>query len=263
MANGASAAVTEATRLQEIGFAEFTSTLINEVFDALIAANLRQMEAYIGLLQAAALTLTDFISRTEDDISPQEVVAFLERFGGLELEQRLTNEQVGALNAALELSTTAGVDENNRVAATTSRLTQEAKDTIEAAVAKRIVANRFELLQETVRQGALRLIVDNGIIETRLTFSTYGRSDRSKSTSERLRDESVAASGGGAGVGFGGTGGAITGGFGAGFAAGRAATSLNVSTAKSSERDVTGSRVQIYGRVEIHFKTDYAPLSGR
>lgn len=256
MANGASAAVTEAARLQEIGFAEFTSTLINEVFDALVAANLRQMGAYIDLLQAAALTLRDFISQTAADVSPQEVAAFLERLGGLEEGRRVDDPDV--LNSALELPANAEVDGNNRVVPARA-LTDDDVTSIQTAVARRLAANRFQLLQETVRQGALRLIVDNGIIETRLTFSTYGRSDRSKSTSERLREESSGASGGGAGIGFGG--GPF--GFGGGFATGSAATSLNVSTAKSSERDVTGSRVQIYGRVEIHFKTDYAPLSGR
>ncbi len=42
MANGTSAAVTEAARLDEIGFPEFTCKLVTDVFDALVSANIRQ-----------------------------------------------------------------------------------------------------------------------------------------------------------------------------------------------------------------------------
>jgi hypothetical protein len=40
MPNGTSTAVTEATRLTDIGFPEFTAKLVKDVFDALLAATL-------------------------------------------------------------------------------------------------------------------------------------------------------------------------------------------------------------------------------
>jgi hypothetical protein len=51
-------------------------------------------------------------------------------------------------------------------------------------------------------------------------------------------------------VGFGGAG---------GF--GKSNSSLTVSTSKESHRDVSGSRVQIFGRVRLNFKTDLLPLA--
>ncbi len=261
MPNAASAAVTQATRLQEIGFAEFTATLINEVFEALVAANLRQMEAYVGLLQAATQSLKDFINETAGAVSPQDVATFLGRFQPLQVGQPVAD--AAALNDVLELPASVGEPVNNRAAPATGNLTTTTKQKIEDAVAKRIAANRFELLQETVRQGALRLIVDNGIIETRLTFSTYGRSDRSQSASERQVAANSSEAGGGAGIGVGGFGGVANILGGGGFQQVKTSASLNVSTAKSTERDVTGSSVQIYGRVQIQFKTDYAPLASR
>ena len=36
---------------------------------------------------------------------------------------------------------------------------------------------------------------------------------------------------------------------------------LHVTSARESQRDVSGSRVQIFGRVELQFKTDYVPLN--
>ena len=40
MPNGTSTAVTEATRLTDIGFPEFTAKLVKDVFDVLLAATL-------------------------------------------------------------------------------------------------------------------------------------------------------------------------------------------------------------------------------
>ena len=38
-------------------------------------------------------------------------------------------------------------------------------------------------------------------------------------------------------------------------------SSLHVTSARETQRDVSGSRMQIFGRVEIQFKTDYVPLN--
>jgi len=51
MPNGTDLAVTQAGRLNEMGFPEFTAKLITDTFDALIAANMRQTQAYIELIQ--------------------------------------------------------------------------------------------------------------------------------------------------------------------------------------------------------------------
>lgn len=77
MANGTSAAVTEAARLDEIGFPEFTTKLITDVFDALVSANIRQTESYVELLQAVGKSLTAYINDTKDDIDGAQILQFL------------------------------------------------------------------------------------------------------------------------------------------------------------------------------------------
>ena len=77
MPNGTSAAVTEAARLDEIGFPEFTAKLITDTFDALVSANLRQTEAYIELVQSVAKSLKEYINDTHEDISGEELLRFL------------------------------------------------------------------------------------------------------------------------------------------------------------------------------------------
>jgi hypothetical protein len=73
MPNGTSTAVTEATRLGEIGFPEFTAKLVKDVFDALLGATLRQMEAYSQLVAATAKTLQEYVSENKNLVSGEEV----------------------------------------------------------------------------------------------------------------------------------------------------------------------------------------------
>ena len=69
-----SAAMGYATQIEEIGFPEFTTKLVGDTFDALIAANIRQQQAYVELLQATSKSLSAYINDTKDDITPAEIV---------------------------------------------------------------------------------------------------------------------------------------------------------------------------------------------
>jgi hypothetical protein len=106
----------------------------------------------------------------------------------------------------------------------------------------------------------LRLYVDNGSIETRLTFTTYGSSVSASESSTRKRVESNVRAGASASAG-GGLLGLIAGTPKVGAEASSEVTTIAVSSAKQSQRDVSGSRVQIFGRVKLNFKTDFVPLA--
>jgi hypothetical protein len=273
MPNGAAQAVDNATRLSEIGFPEFTAKLITDTFNAITGSYLEQTTQYITLVKAVSASLQDYITNTVDDISADEIGSFLISLGALNNNAlnfllgdsttpgSLSASETTALNNALTLPPAAsGVA---AAAIPSGALNNNRKQAIAAAIARRIAANKYDLLQTMVRQGVLRLYVDNGTIETRLTFTTYGSAVSSASKSNRQRLEENAASAGGAAGGIGGTGGIVTAGFGGGFASGRASSQLTVSTANSSQRDVTGSRVQIFGRVKLNFKTDLLPLTSQ
>ena len=184
--SGTSEAVTQATRLSEIGFPEFTTKLITDVFDALISSNIRQTEAYIELLQQTSKSLSSFINDTKDDISGDMILDFLARALPADVDNQekvtavennggnatLNQDQANALNAALETPEEAGVADNNQIAVDG----QNSYDAILDAVARRISVNKYDMLKEMVKQGILRLVIENGDIETRLTFTTYGSS---------------------------------------------------------------------------------------
>jgi hypothetical protein len=261
MPNGTSAAVTEAARLDEIGFPEFTAKLITDTFDALVSANLRQTEAYIELVQSVAKSLAEFINDTKDDISGEELLQFLaaalppadpasEDPREVKAGETLTDDDVELLNTAIETTAEAGVPDNNKVA-TAGELDQAKVDAIFEAVAKRIAVNRYGLLKEMVKQGILRLVVETGVIESRLTFTTYGSTFYQKNANSYHRSTYRRVS-------KGKTSGIVSI-FGS-YSSNTKRTSVSVRTTKETHRDITGSRVQIFGLVRINFKTDYLPL---
>jgi len=264
MANGASAAVTEATRLDEIGFPEFTTKLVTDVFDALVSANIRQTQSYVELLQAVSKSLSEYINNTKDDIGGEEIVQFLamvlppDNASGSSSNatkvasgQTLDSDAVTTLNAALEVPAEASVANDNKVA-TAGAVDAAALTAITNAVAIRLAANKYDLLKEMVKQGILRVVVESGTIETRLTFTTYGSSFHQTQSNKYHRDSFAFRS-------KAKTGGLVS--LWAKASASTSYTSINVRTTKETQRDITGSRVQIFGGVTLNIKTDYLPLN--
>lgn len=254
--------VAEAAKIDEIGFPEFTAKLITDTFDALVSANMRQTEAYIELVQSVASTLAEFINKTSDDISGEELLQFLSRVvpadadssdpqTKIQVGETLSDGERDNLNTALTLPDEAAVTDNNAVA-TTDPIDQNLFDAILDAVARRISANRYDLLKEMVKQGILRLVVEDGLIETRLTFSAYASSFYQKNSNAYQRNTYKRNSKGGTGP--------IISLFG-NYSSRTARTSVGVRTTKETHRDISGSRVQVFGMVRINFKTDYLPLN--
>lgn len=261
MSTGTSAAVTEATRLGEIGFPEFTAKLITDTFDALVAANMRQTEAYIELVKQISKSLTEFINDTKDDIGGDQILQFLTNVlphaeTGTKLQEgaKLNKDEAIALNEAVKVE---GVQEDVVPVPTSdaegTTVNKELFGTIIDAVAKRIAADKYTLLKEMVKMGLLRLVVEHGVIETRITFNTYGSTFYEKNASNYSS------------TGFGSSTSVSTGSLVSKWVKASASASfshVSISTAKETNRDISGSQVQIYGRVQIDFKTDYQPLAG-
>jgi hypothetical protein len=257
MADGTSTAVTEATRLNEIGFPEFTAKLINDTFNTLVAANLRQMEAYSELLVATSKTLVEYTSDHQAEIGGQEVWDWLTKnlpgpaasAAANPTEADATLVRVGVTLAADEA---AKIQDRTGLAVGADALSQTEHDSVITEVRKKIAGDRYNLLKEMVRMGILRLVVDSGTIETRLTFTTFGRSEslRTASTYD-TKSFNISARAQ--------TGSALSKWVQASVAANY--SKVSVRTTSAIDRDISGSTVQIYGSVVIRFKTDYQSLA--
>lgn len=255
-------AVGYASRLNEIGFPEFTTKLVSDVFDALITADLRQQQAFIELVEATAKSLTTFINDTKDDIGAAEIMQFLANVvpptdpaatsepTKVVPEQTLTESDARSLNTALEVAD-GGVDADNKVAKA-GRLSNSGYEALLTAVATRIAANKYNQLEQMVKLGMLRLVVDDGVIETRLNFRAFG-SDYLREKSAKMERTTTAFRAK-----------AKTGGLLSLWvrASGSASTvSVNVDTSSTDSRSSSTVDIRIMGGVKINFHTDYLPLS--
>jgi hypothetical protein len=256
MPSSISPAVDEIVRLPDIQFPEFTSKLITDTFDAIISANLRQTESYIELVGALAKTLSEYINDTKDDISGAEILQFVATLLPGPDEQHPTKIASGATLAgpeATKLTTALTIaGEAAPPAIPTAALTASDVSAIKDAVAKRLAANKYTLLKEMVKIGLVRVVINGGKIISQLTFSTYASSfyvRNSSSYNSSNFDLTVKAN----------TGSALSKWFSASASA--RYTSVSVRTTNESQQDVSGSSVNIFGRVELDFKTDYLPLS--
>ncbi|ARM31075.1 hypothetical protein [Prosthecochloris sp. HL-130-GSB] len=244
----------------DVAFPEFTAGLINSTFDALVSANIRQMEAYTELTSVLSQKLSEYINNTRDEVSGQEILQFLERVLPLNSDEHTTkvvkgqNMQLSAadaesLNKALELPAAAG---KTPVKVTAGKVDDQYTKILDS-VADKIVVNKYLLLNEMVKQGMLRLVIENGTIETRLNFSAWSYDHYSNRSTGYSREETKSGSKKSRGL------------FGTLFfgpSSGKSnKTSIHVNTSNATSGGSEGSRYNIFGGVRLNFKTDYLPLA--
>lgn len=251
-------AIIDAQYLPELGFPEFTSKLISDVFNTLISSNMTQTEMYIELVKQVSKTLTEFINTTKDDISGDMILQFLATYAPDTSSASktlirddntgtLTTQEASSLNDALAID---GYTGQTPVNTTDSIATQY--DAILEAVAKRISADKYTTLKEMVKLGILRVVVNEGEIETSLDFRTHASNfynNTSNSYNRSQFDFSASA----------GTGGFLSNWIKA--SASTKYTQLSIRTSSSTSGGNTSTDVKITGRVKINFSTDYQALS--
>jgi hypothetical protein len=289
-------AIETAARFGEIPFTEFTSELISSTFDTLIDANIRQMEAYVDMVNALEPGLTNYVNNTVDSVSMQEISDFV---NSLNLPSPTeTNNLIATLQKGFEFNVTppttpAQIVSNELPSANTlttiiNAVAPIAKDLVGKirgqdgtiklnenqtlqnvqesflkhtdkalpnynilyqSIAATIASNKYSLLQNMAKMGLLRLVVTDGQIETRITFQTWeehektdesGHSDKTRSKNKETTRLSLGIFG---------------------RRTKDKTRTITVNTAKSYQRDTSGSKVEIFGRVLINFKTDYMPLN--
>ena len=97
-----------------MGFPQFTAQLITDTFNAITTSYMEQTAQYIGVVQAVSQTLQDYINNTADDISADEIGAFLLGIAGL--NDDALNFLLGDSTATASLNGTEVTAINNAVA---------------------------------------------------------------------------------------------------------------------------------------------------
>jgi len=134
--------------------------------------------------------------------------------------------------------------------------TKVSKSKLLDAMAQKISADKFSILQEMVKLGMLRTVIDSGTIETKLMFKTRHLDETSSSRKDRTRTRTNEKNKG-------------RGKYNASNeifsrAKGRnknKTRALNVVTVKESDKTKNTTSTTVFGRVVINFSTDYLPVA--
>jgi len=247
----ASDVVDELSRVDEIAFPEFTHKLISDTFDATVSSMIRQQEAYADLLEQVAASIEQFEA---DNVSEREVDHWIQANGPMEEGESTigTPEEPGELDeeaaSRMEAKLRNPMEDLEVSSLPTGSLEPGDVRQIRRLVRRKISRPRQEALEELVEQGIVRVVLDDGTIETRLKFEARGRESDTETESQRERTRS----------GFSGSGRLLTSIVGVGIGGGY--QSIDVSTQRERrERDVEVEG-EIFGRVELNLRGDYQPL---
>ncbi len=170
---------------------------------------------------------------------------------GLFPKKENMNADNNYLTAYLDMNHT--VLAEHQAALNVSATAMSGRNLLYRSLAATVASNKYALLQNMASMGLLRLIVSDGQIETKITFSTWESHSDGSSTEDKKRD--VAGS---LALNKSGILGSI---FGKNKAGINRTRTVAVSTAKTWHQDSSGSSVNIFGHVRINFKTDYLPLN--
>lgn len=261
-------AVSLSTRLPDIRFPEFTAKLITDTMDAVVSAMIRQMEAYSVLLASAAKTIEGFEA---DEVTPEEVDNWLAtNFPNPDAPEGAPLEDLTIINKEFVYNAETATDPENiplkqlleaefeelglnrpATAADTdyhNGALEPSMDNIRKAVKRKLARTRLSTLQQLVKMGIVRIIVDEGKIYTKLTFDIEATQfhEKVKNQYERKRW------GAGARTSFVGRL--------FGISAGARYSKLKVATVRERDFSRVDARVTIIGGVDIMFRTDYSPL---
>lgn len=265
--------IEEASLVGSVGFPEFTSKLVNDTFKTLLSNQARQTQAFLELTDEVNKTLTQYRNDTENEIGIDEIFTFIAGFVPTVDLEVLSNDEIDgmsftnagatvdqfdALNAALAINQ----EEIDDLSLNTSTDTPifitsvvldvaSVNSVVINAVINRVSVNKFRFLRDLTRQGLVRLVVENGMIETSLNFTTTSNStlrDSSRNFSRSSRDFGISGSGSFFGRAL-------------RVSAGANYNRVNVNTQTSTVRGENSESITISGRVKINFASDFRELT--
>ncbi|NJN30328.1 MAG: hypothetical protein HC824_07760 [Synechococcales cyanobacterium RM1_1_8] len=267
--NSANQAMNVASRVQELGFVEFTAGLINGTFDAIIGATIKQMEAYAALVADLAKTLAQFQA---ENVTKAQVNAHLSNrypdgIGGTSVRAdytfeatkadpntgiaaRTATENLKAIADALNLET-AGLTAplSLTIADGADKFTAEQITPIRAAIATMLASSMMDHLRAMAREGMARIVITEGSIRTKLTFRVSSTEAQKVQQAKYHRDSFDASVRGKAGWGWGSV------------SAGANYSNLNVNTVNETSTASITMTTEMIGEVNLKFRTEtFAPI---
>jgi hypothetical protein len=258
-------------QVQNLGFVEFTSGLINGTFDAIIGATVKQMEAYAALVADLAKTLTEFKADnvTEAQISAHLASRYPDGSGGtsvrpsyeftptaadpvtgtlaksahdklIEVKDSLIQE-TKTNKTPLEFS---GVNAIDNLA---TKFTQGQVTLARTAVGEMLAISMIEHLRAMAREGMARIVITDGELTSKLTFNVTATAEQEARRSQYNQYKSNGTTAGWNWWNW-------------GYSYNNY-NQLNVSTVNETSHDKVTMNAEIIGMVKLKFKTEsYPPI---
>lgn len=274
-----------AKQVQNLGFVEFTTGLINGTFDAVINATLKQMEGYAKLVADLAKTLAQFQAENVSDaqINAHLSTRYPDNQGGttvrsdftfidtaadvasgttekkakdklIEVARAIVAGSITIKDAAQRLKlnssdtgTGISLDVDASDTATATKFTTDQVTKIRVVVGLMLATSMVDQLRAMAREGMARIVITNGEIMSKLTFNVSA-TDEQREQQSRFNHSSFGASvRGGASWGWGSA------------SASANYNQLNVNTMNESSFDSVTMSTEIIGQVKLQFKTETFP----
>jgi hypothetical protein len=287
------------TQVSKIGFVEFTTDLVKNVYNVIVQASMDQLKQFADLVKDVSKPLGEYQRSlglgSSDDPHPTTVtdaskslLANCEKYatdvlGITGVPTSSTDPTIASYsidgadfttvkdkrNAVI--SDLKGIDfdpntpdpvgtiedTNTMPAEPTTAVTTLAigsKTNLDKIIALKLrkgAEDNYNLLVTILKLGMQKIVVDKGLIATKLTFHVDAQQTESKATSNvNIKSKSFSL-GGGVSGGFAKLGGRISGGY--------SNTNLSVSVVNEKSSAVANLAVDIVGEVRIEFRTDSFP----
>jgi hypothetical protein len=260
------------TQVNNIGFADFTSMLVSNTYNAVNQGAMQQLRQYAAFVQTVSQSVADFISKTVGAAGSSQETQSVDNYiannlgltvpttgnppqsdpnGTITLTYNRYNYLVGLFsglkNAANQDFGAAVAAPANATATTTVTLARLREFALQ--IVKKNASDAYDLLVTILKLGMQKIVVTNGHILTKLTFHVDAQSSLSDSSTNVNVLE---------GVGIGGFGDEFMSPNTVGAGVG-AYTQVNVNVVNERSASAANLNADIIGEVLIEFKTDSFP----
>lgn len=238
-----------AADVRKVGFAEFTTDLINDTADAIVGSTIKQIKAFSDLVKELAKGLDQWKA---ENSGPQAVASYLRttfpNADGTDTAIKADAAYDKALydRIVAELGPIAGLTEPEGEA--TETFSEENVAAIQNAAATRLqkhAEDSYRTLENLVRIGFARVVFHQGHILTRLKFNVSANTTSNSSHSST--STTTSSIGGSLGL-------RIPGFVNLGFGARR--SHITVESASSQSFEALSMRADIFGEVQVNFTTE-------
>jgi hypothetical protein len=227
--------------LNAIAFPTFVADLIKGTFNAIVQSSIQQMEAYMKLVENVSRTVDQFMNENISDNQAKDwlVSSYPEHFEIKKEEKDIVVREGAEKKSMPDFKT--GLNLSEDISLDKSSI----DETLVPAARRKLAQSRHQMLSTMVLMGINRIVVTGGKIRATMGFhiDTTDVLHQEKATDLDLK---VAAAGS----------------FGFGPWSVSASTSVSyVTSNKQSSDSQMNVEADLTGEVEIHFKSDYFPLS--